>query len=258
MSLVALHRISLRYVTGRDVLHDISAEFAPGSFHFLTGASGAGKSSLLRLLYLGEQPSDGTLTLFGKDPELLTRDGRARLRRRIGVVFQDFRLVPHLTAVENVMLPLLLRGAKPKVAADHARHLLRWSGALEHEDTYPDQLSGGQQQRVAIARAVIGRPSLLLADEPTGNVDDASAEKIMHLFLELHKLGTTVIVATHNLSLVEAHQFPCLKIVGGRLMTVRGAAKTPPSPASGTQSALELEPDDLAELADKDKAQVAA
>jgi len=225
MSLLTLTNLGLRYATGPDVLRDISYDFAPGSFHFLTGASGAGKSSLLRLCYLAEEATTGGIKLFGKDPASLSRDARAKLRRRIGVVFQDFRLVPHLTAVENVMLPLLLRGAKPKAAADHARHLLRWSGALAQEDTYPDRLSGGQQQRVAIARAVIGRPNLLLADEPTGNVDDASARKIMHLFLELHKLGTTVIVATHNMSLIEAHKFPCLRISGGQLLSVTAKQK---------------------------------
>jgi cell division transport system ATP-binding protein len=220
MSIVSLERICLRYATGPDVLREISYRFEAGSFHFLTGASGAGKSSLLKLMYLAEEASNGTLMLFGKDPEHISREARSRLRRKIGVVFQDFRLIPHLTAVENVMMPLLLRGSEPKVAADHARHLLRWSGALEHEDTYPDRLSGGQQQRVAIARAVIGRPALLLADEPTGNVDDASAAKIMHLFKELNKLGTTVIVATHNLSLVDTHRFPCLRIEQGGLVPV--------------------------------------
>ena len=223
--MLALTNLGLSYTTGSEVLRDITYSFAPGSFHFLTGASGAGKSSLLRLCYMADIPTTGLVQLFGKNPQKLSRDGRARLRRRIGVVFQDFRLIPHLTAVENVMLPLLLRGAKKKAAADHARHLLRWSGALDKEDTYPDRLSGGQQQRVAIARAVIGRPNLLLADEPTGNVDDASAEKIMHLFLELHKLGTTVIVATHNLSLVESHPFPCLRISGGKLLTVASSQK---------------------------------
>ncbi len=223
--MLTLTNLGLSYKPGSDVLRGIHHSFAPGSFTFLTGASGAGKSSLLRLCYLAEQPTSGSISLFGKDPTRLSRDGRAKLRRRIGVVFQDFRLIPHLTAVENVMLPLLLRGAKKKAAGDHARHLLRWSGALEQEDTYPDQLSGGQQQRVAIARAVIGRPSLLLADEPTGNVDDASAEKIMHLFLELNKLGTTVVVATHNLNLVETHKFPCLRLSGGQLHLVEASQK---------------------------------
>ncbi|MBP7252002.1 MAG: ATP-binding cassette domain-containing protein [Alphaproteobacteria bacterium] len=220
MSILTLTNIGLRYQTGADVLRGLNHSFVPGSFTFLTGASGAGKSSLLKLCYLAENPSSGNISLFGKDPTKLSRDARAKLRRRIGVVFQDFRLIPHLTAVENVMLPLMLRSAKKKAAADHARHLLRWSGALDQEDVYPDQLSGGQQQRVAIARAVIGRPNLLLADEPTGNVDDASAEKIMHLFLELHKLGTTVVVATHNLSLIESHGFPCLRLSGGQLLSV--------------------------------------
>jgi cell division transport system ATP-binding protein len=221
MSLLSLHRLSLSYPSGPQVLREIDWEVAAGSFHFLTGASGAGKSSLLKLLYLAERPSSGQIMLFDKNPASMSREARTRLRRRIGVVFQDFRLIPHLTAVENVMLPLLLRGVKPKTAADHARHLLRWTGALEQEDAYPDRLSGGQQQRVAIARAVIGRPALLLADEPTGNIDDASAAKIMHLFLELNKLGTTIIVATHNLSLVETHQKPCWRIQQGQLQAVQ-------------------------------------
>lgn len=223
MTALSLKNIHLRYASGPDILRGITYDCLAGSFHFLTGASGAGKSSLLRLCYLAERPSEGSVLLFGKATEHLPRDERARLRRRIGVVFQDFQLIPHLTAVENVMLPLLLRGARKGPAADHARHLLHWTGAIDQEDVYPDRLSGGQQQRVAIARAAIGRPNLLLADEPTGNVDDASAEKIMHLFHELHRLGTTIIVATHNMKLVEKHGWPCLRLSGGLLLPVNAA-----------------------------------
>ncbi|MEJ0062341.1 MAG: ATP-binding cassette domain-containing protein [Alphaproteobacteria bacterium] len=225
-NVLELTDIGLRYPSGTEVLHGISCAFPAGSFHFLTGPSGAGKSSLLRLCYLAERPTSGGLALYGQDMSELPRGEWARQRRRIGVVFQDFRLIPHLTAAENVALPLLLAGAKPKDAANHARELLAWSGIGEQADAYPAALSGGQQQRVAIARAVINRPGLLFADEPTGNIDEASAERVMALFVELNKMGTTVILATHDRTLVKHYGFPSLHIRGGKLHpTLREAAE---------------------------------
>ena len=217
MNTLELNHIGLRYPAGTDILRDISFSCPQGSFHFLTGPSGAGKSSLLRICYLMERPTAGTLLIDGQNPATMPRDELPKLRRRIGVVFQDFRLLPHLTVAENVALPLIVAGAEPKTALEHVRELLAWSGVGDKTTVYPAELSGGQQQRVAIARAVINRPKLLLADEPTGNIDDAGAERVMHLFAELHKMGTTIILATHDQNLLEIYDYPCLHLRGGQI-----------------------------------------
>ncbi len=217
---VVVDGVSLRYGSGPEVLSDVGFRLARGAFAFLTGPSGAGKSSLLRLLYLAQRPSRGRLRLFGRDMAALSRRDLPRLRRRIGVVFQDFRLLDHLTATENVALPLRIAGVPEAEVRRHVPELLRWVGLAEHLETRPPLLSGGQKQRVAIARAVIGRPDLLLADEPTGNVDDAIALRLMYLFEELNKLGTTVVIATHNQSLVERFPHPRLHIGGGQVQVV--------------------------------------
>lgn len=200
--------VFMRYPGGPVILRDVSFALAPGSFHFLTGPSGAGKSTLLRLLYLGARPVSGRVGLFGKDVTHLKRSKRPDMRRRVGVVFQDFRLIPHLSALDNVALPLRIAGTPETVIQDHVPELLEWVGLSGHLDARPASLSGGQQQRIAIARAVIGRPSLLLADEPTGNVDDQIAIRLLYLFEELHKMGTTVVIATHNEGLVDRFDHP--------------------------------------------------
>ena len=210
--MVRFEEVALRYGVGPDVLNGVSFHLEPGSFHFVTGPSGAGKSSLLRLMYLAHRPSEGRISLFGRGVESLSRRESALLRRRIGVVFQDFRLLPHLSALENVALPLRVAGQPDDKIVTHVSELLSWVGLAEHLDALPDTLSGGQQQRVAIARAVIGRPSLLIADEPTGNVDDRIAVRLLYLFEELNKLGTTVVIATHNEGLVTQFSHPVLKI----------------------------------------------
>ena len=184
----------------------------PGSFHFLVGPSGAGKSSILKLMHLTMRPAAGSIELFGRALGNLDRADRARLRRRIGVVFQDFRLIDHLSAIDNVALPLRIAGIAEAEIQRHVRELLAWVGLADHFDALPATLSGGQQQRVAIARAVISRPSLLLADEPTGNVDEPIGLRLMYLFEELHKLGTTVVIATHNEQLVQRFQHRQLRI----------------------------------------------
>lgn len=207
----------MRYGTGPEVLRDISFTLQPGSFHFLTGSSGAGKSSLLRLMYLAQRPSRGLVTMFGRDIATLARDELPALRRRIGVVFQNFRLLDHLSALDNVALPLRVAGAREREIRDHVAELLRWVGLGEHLQDRPPTLSGGQQQRIAIARAVITRPSLLLADEPTGNVDDRIGMRLLHLFDELNKLGTTVVIATHNEALIERFGHPRLVLDKGQL-----------------------------------------
>lgn len=217
-SVVRFENVGLRYGLGPEVLQDVSFALAAGSFHFLVGASGAGKSSLLRLMYLALKPSRGLITLFGRDIATTKRRKLPRLRRRIGVVFQDFRLLGHLSAFDNVALPLRVSGTREDEVEKHVVELLTWVGLKDHLKARPPTLSGGQQQRVAIARAVIGQPSLLLADEPAGNVDDRMAMRLMHLFEELNKLGTTIVIATHNVALVKRLEHPCLSLDGGRLM----------------------------------------
>jgi cell division transport system ATP-binding protein len=201
-AVVLFDQVSVQYGAGPQILRDITFTLAPGSFHFLVGRSGAGKSSLLKLMYLGLRPSSGTVSLFGRDVGSLSRADFPGIRRRVGVVFQDFRLIPQLSTLDNVALPLRVAGVREADVRRHCSELLGWVGLADHLDALPATLSGGQQQRVAIARAVIARPSLLLADEPTGNVDDVIGLRLMYLFEELNKLGTTVVVATHNDALV--------------------------------------------------------
>ena len=216
--IVRFEGVGMRYSLGAEVLHDISLSFPAGSFHFLTGPSGAGKSSLMRLMYLAHRPSRGSIALFGQDVSTIPRQELAALRRRIGVVFQDFRLLDHLTALDNVALPLRIAGAKEAQIRDQVAELLRWVGLNEQIDAKPTTLSGGEKQRVAIARAVIARPQILLADEPTGNVDGEIAIRLMYLLEELNKIGTTVVVATHNDELLKSFPHPQIRIENGVLV----------------------------------------
>ncbi|MGC8470423.1 MAG: cell division ATP-binding protein FtsE [Acetobacteraceae bacterium] len=213
--------VGLRYGAqgSAEILRDLDFTVPEGGFRWLLGPSGAGKTSLLKLLYLAIRPSRGTLRLFGTDAARAPRASLPRLRRRIGVVFQDFRLLPHLSAFENVALPLrIARRPEAEVRSD-VSEMLRWVGLSGRLDALPAELSGGEQQRVAIARAVIARPSLLLADEPTGNLDEPQAERLMRLIRELNRLGTTVVVATHNEALVARHPAPALVLDHGRLVS---------------------------------------
>jgi len=201
-----------------DVIADMSFEIPEGGFRWLTGPSGAGKTSVLKLMYLAEHPSQGRIELLGANAARVSRREAAMLRRRIGVVYQDFRLLGHLSAFDNVALPMrLARKGEEQVRADVAE-LMRWVGLSHRLDSRPAELSGGEQQRLAIARAVVGRPKLLLADEPTGNLDEEQAERLMLLITGLNALGTTVVVATHNLRLVGRYPAPRLQIEGGRLI----------------------------------------
>lgn len=206
--------VGLRYGMGPEVLRDISFHLEAGSFYFLTGPSGAGKTSLLRLLFLALRPTRGLISLFGQDVATLPRDRLPDIRRRIGVVFQDFRLLDHLTTFENVALPLVIRDQKPEQYHNDVTELLEWVELGRRIDAYPQILSGGEKQRAAIARAVVGRPQLLLADEPTGNVDPALARRLLRLFIELNKLGTTIVIATHDVNLIQ--QFPIPRMVLNR------------------------------------------
>jgi len=201
-----------------DVITEMSFDIPEGGFRWLTGPSGAGKTSVLKLMYLAEQPSQGRIELLGTNAARVSRREAAMLRRRIGVVYQDFRLLGHLSAYDNVALPMrLARKSEGQVRAD-VTELMRWVGLSAKLDSRPAELSGGEQQRIAIARAVVGRPKLLLADEPTGNLDEEQAERLMLLITGLNNLGTTVVVATHNLGLVARHPSPRLEIEGGRLI----------------------------------------
>jgi cell division transport system ATP-binding protein len=214
----------MRYGAGPEVLRDITMRLEPGSFHFLTGPSGAGKTTLLRLIYLAERPSRGIISLFGSDVGRLNREALTPIRRKIGVVFQNFRLIDHLSAFDNVALPLRVAGEAESRVRSHVSELLDWVGLADHMNARPATLSGGQQQRVAIARAVIARPSLLLADEPTGNVDDRMAERLVRLFEEMNRLGTTLVVATHNETLAARLKHPRLHLEQGELR-VEGQAE---------------------------------
>ncbi len=215
--MIRFENVGLRYGTGPEVLRDIDFELAPGSFQFLAGPSGAGKSSLLKLLFLALRPTRGLITLLGRDVATLPRDDLPELRREIGVVFQEFRLLNHLTVFENVALPLRVAGAKPSGYSTDVLELLSWVGLADHADAYPPVLSGGEKQRAAIARAVIGRPHLLLADEPTGNVDPALARRLLRLFVEMNRQGTTVVIATHDSHLIAQAKATVMELDGGRL-----------------------------------------
>lgn len=221
--------VALRYGAEPEVLADVGFSLHAGQFYFLTGASGAGKSSLLRMLYLAQRPSRGRISLFGHDAVTMPRHGLPALRRRIGVVYQDYRLVPHMSAFDNVALPLRVAGVPEKDVARPVADMLEWVGLGERMGASPASLSGGEQQRVAIARAVIGRPELLVADEPTGNVDPEMALKLLRLFEALNRLGTTVVVATHDLHLLKKVE-GCLimRLDKGRLQDPTGALRYPP------------------------------
>lgn len=212
--------IGLRYGKGPEVLRDLSFVLPQGSFHFVTGPSGAGKTSLLKLLFLSLRPTRGIMLLFGRDVSVLRREELPEIRRRIGVVLQDFRLLDHLTTFDNVALPLRVRGQRPHEYRDNIMELLDWVGLADRAGAYPPVLSGGEKQRAAIARAVIGQPELLLADEPTGNVDPQLGRRLLRLFTELNKLGTTVVVATHDPQLLADFSYPLLKLDDGELTLV--------------------------------------
>ncbi|MCE2964987.1 MAG: ATP-binding cassette domain-containing protein [Alphaproteobacteria bacterium] len=192
------------YPGGTDVLRNVNFSLPTGSFTYVRGESGAGKSTLLKLAYFGLNPSQGRLFIFGKNVAYCSRPQIVALRRHIGLIFQDFRLLPHLTAEENVALPLIVSGQYNKTTAKRVLELLDWVGLSHRLQANPYTMSGGEQQRLAIARAVICRPRLLIADEPTGNVDDKMATRIMYLFEELSKSGTTILFATHHDTLVKA------------------------------------------------------
>jgi cell division transport system ATP-binding protein len=225
--MIRFENVGMRYGAGPEVLHDVSFELEQGAFRFLTGASGAGKSSLLKLMYLFHRPSRGLIDVFDQDVSRLRRDELPALRRRIGVVFQEFRLLEHLSAFENVALPLRIGGRSEGLIRKNVGELLEWVGLKDHMGARPATLSGGQKQRVAIARAVISRPALLLADEPTGNVDDRIAMRLLYLLEALNRQGTTVVVATHNQGLIGRFDYPVLHLEDGVLHPIDRADRLP-------------------------------
>ena len=228
-SIVQFDNVGLRYGTEREVLSDISFTLFPGSFYFLTGASGAGKTSMLRLLYLAQRPTRGAIRMFGHDLITQPRQTLPDFRRRIGTVFQDFRLIPHLTAFDNVALPLRISGMSEAAIEKPVADMLEWVGLAHRREARPATLSGGEQQRVAIARAVIARPEILVADEPTGNVDPDMAVKLLRLFEALNRLGTTVVVATHDVHLLrKVPDSLIMRLDKGTLSDPTGALRYPP------------------------------
>ena len=215
--MIRFEHVGLRYGVGPEVLSDVNFTLDPGSFHFLSGASGAGKTSLMRLMYLGLKPTRGLITMFGQHVNGMERKHLSALRQRIGVVFQEFRLLPHLSAFDNVALPLRITGHSEKEIHNNVNELLEWVGLSDYKKSLPQTLSGGQQQRVAIARAVIARPKLLLADEPTGNLDDAISLRLMNLFEQLNRMGTTIVIATHSQAIMDQFAHPRLLLDQGQL-----------------------------------------
>ncbi|WP_029042319.1 cell division ATP-binding protein FtsE [Cucumibacter marinus] len=213
--MIEFDQVGLRYGFGPEILRDLTFEISPGSFHFLTGPSGAGKTSLLRLLLLSLRPSRGRISMFGQDVTRLERDRLLQMRRHIGIVFQEFRLLDHLTTFENVALPLAVRGQPPEAYRENVEELLDWVGLGNRMNVLPPLLSGGEKQRAAIARAVISKPDLLLADEPTGNVDPELSDRLLRLFVELNRMGTTIIVATHETGLLKRFDYPRMTLQNG-------------------------------------------
>ena len=216
--MIKFENVGFRYEEdSEDIIHNVNFTLKPGSYHFLSGPSGSGKTSLMGLMYLGKMPTTGAITMFGKNIKTVQREGLFELRQRIGVVFQDFRLLNHLSTFDNVALPLRIMNRPQKEIKDHVDELLDWVGLGEHKDKRPRTLSGGQQQRVAIARAVVGRPKLLLADEPTGNLDNEIGFRLMGLFEQLNRMGTTIVIATHNPQIIEQFGHPRLILKNGTL-----------------------------------------
>lgn len=215
--MIELEGVRLAYGEGPEVLKDVSCRIGKGEMHYLTGPSGAGKSSLLRILFLGLRPTGGHFRLFDTDVETLKARHFPHLRRRMGVVFQDFRLLPHLTIYDNVALPMRVTGRPEQAYRADVVELLDWVGLKARMLDYPETLSGGEKQRAAIARAVVSKPQLLLADEPTGNVDPQMAKRLIRLFEELNKSGTTILLATHDEKLLEKARFPVFWLKDGIL-----------------------------------------
>lgn len=230
--IVSLERVTLQYDEGPCVFQNVSYNIFAGNFYFLTGNSGAGKTSFLKLLYRALKPTYGRIKIFGYDLNSLELADLPLFRQHIGLIFQDCRLIESLTILENVALSIHINGCRFRKSCNYAKELLEWVGLHDKLDAFPEVLSDGQRQRVAIARAIVKRPALLLADEPTGNLDDQNALRLMALFEELHRMGTTIIFATHNNTLIKNYQHPKLLLKNGSLYVSRPSEKEtdPPKP----------------------------
>ena len=233
--MIKFENVGLRYGVGPEVLSNINFTLEPGSFHFISGPSGAGKTSLMTLLYLGRRPTRGMVHMFGQNLNKLDRTGLIPIRRRIGVVFQDFQLLDHLSTFDNVALPLRIAGRPEREIRSNVGELLEWVGLGEHMSALPHTMSGGQQQRIAIARAVITRPRLLLADEPTGNLDEHIGMKLMNLFEQLNRMGTTIVIATHDEQMMQRFHHSVMQLDNGTLhmQTPRSTAHTGTAKGAG-------------------------
>ncbi|MDR0625041.1 MAG: ATP-binding cassette domain-containing protein [Holosporales bacterium] len=235
--IVGLEHVGLQYNEGRPVFRNISYCIFAGDFYFLTGQSGMGKTSLLKILYRAVMPSYGNVRVFGYDVGVIDRSDLPTFRQHIGLIFQDCRLIDNLSIVDNVALSMHIGGSQYKKSCTYARELLDWVGLGDFFDAFPDALSDGQKQRVAIARAVVKRPALLLADEPTGNLDDDNAMRLMALFEELHRMGTTIIFATHNNQIIKSFPYSKLVLRNGSLFVGQ-----PQSAQDQVQEAEQTEP----------------
>ncbi len=236
--MIRFENVGLRYGAGAECLSDLSFNLAAGSFTALTGPSGAGKTSLLKLIYLAERASRGLVTLMDRDIATLSREDLPALRQQIGIVFQDFRLLNHLSLFDNIALPLYMKGKQPKHYQDDVMEMLDWIGLKSRAHALPPVLSGGEQQRVAIARAVVTRPKLLIADEPTGNVDAKMGHDIFSLFEAMNKIGTTVVIATHDEHLAHTFGEQIIALDNGRMRLEKTSPdrKPDPEPAAATPS----------------------
>lgn len=226
-TIISFANVGARYDNDSDILTDVSFNIGTGAFYFLSGASGAGKTTLLRLIYLLHKPCRGIIKLFGKQTNNMTRDEIAEVRHKMAIVFQEYSLLSHISVFDNVALPLRVRGIAEDKIKKIVTKTLDWVGLAKYADANPKTLSGGQQQRVSVARAIIVQPAIMLADEPTGNLDDENASRLMELFIQMNKMfGTTIILATHNSKLMETYKFPVMHIENHKLNFIGGGTKT--------------------------------
>jgi len=233
VSSISLTNVSASYDNGADVLSDVSFNITGGTIYFLTGASGAGKTTLLRLIYQLHKPRTGQIKIFGHTTNDMSRDEITNLRKKMAIVFQEYSLLSHLSVYDNVALPLRVRNISESKIKTLVPKVLDWVGLGKYADEKPLALSGGQQQRVSVARAIIVQPSILLADEPTGNLDDDNASRLMDLFIQMNKMfGTTIILATHNKRLIDTYKFPVLHVENHHVNFVTKSASDTESAAT--------------------------